>query len=98
MPPLFFLLVVLVNLLLFLFLTFLSIMLGLSLVEIAVELVPPRTALHIILLIIITIIKIAEVLVTLLCPKRVLLLLLFAIDEIGHLSASPFSKLHVANG
>jgi hypothetical protein len=90
--------VVLVNLLVFLFFTFLSIMLRLSLVEIAIELVPPRTTFYIILLIIITIIKIAEVLVTLLCPKRVFLLLLFSIDEIGHLSASPFSKLHVANG
>lgn len=73
-------------------------MFGLSLVEIAIELVPSRAALHIILLIIITIIKIAEVLVALLCPKRVLFLLLFAIDEIGHLGPSPFSKLHVANG
>lgn len=73
-------------------------MLRLSLVEITIELVPSRTTLYIILLIIITIIEITEVLVALLCPKRILFLLLFAIDEIGHLSASPFSKLHVANG
>lgn len=68
---------------------------GLSLVEVTIELIPPWATLYIILLIIISIIQISEKIFSLLCPKRVFLLLFFSVDQIIHFGSSSLTKLHI---
>ncbi len=79
LPLFLLLLVVFIHLFLFLKIPLLFVMLGLSLVEVAIELISSRAALNIILFIIIAIIKISEELVALLSPEGILLLFLLAV-------------------
>jgi hypothetical protein len=73
----------------------LFVMLRLSLVEIAVELVPPRAALDVVLLVVIAIIQIPEVIITHICPKGILFFFFLAIDQIVHLGPPLLPKLHI---
>jgi hypothetical protein len=73
----------------------LFVMLRLSLVEIAVELVPPRATLDVVLFVVIAVIQISEVIITHVCPKGILFFLLLATDQIVHLGPSLLPKLHV---
>lgn len=89
-------LMILINLFFWLSLVLFFVVFRLSLIEITIELIPSRTTLNIILLIIIAIIKISKILITFICPKRILLFLFLAIYQIVHFRASSFSKLHIA--
>lgn len=73
----------------------LILMVGFSLIEVAIKLVSSRTTLNVVFLIVISIVKISKVLITLLCPKGILLFFFFPIDEIIHFGASSLSKLHI---
>lgn len=94
LPLLFFFFFLLVNFFL-LCLLVLVIMFRFSLVEVTIEFVSSWTTLHIVLLIVISIIQISKVISTLLCPKRILLFLLFTIYQIVHLCSSSFTKFHI---
>ena len=72
-------------------------MLRLTLIKIAIKLVPAWTTFNIIFFIIIAIIKISKIFLPLLNPKRIFLLLFFAIDKVGHFGSPSFPELHVSD-
>jgi hypothetical protein len=94
---LFLLLIVFIHLLLLFLLALFVLVLGLSLIEVTVKLIPARTALNIILLVIIAVIQISEVLLSLLCPEGVLLFLFLPVYQVVHLGSSPLSELHISD-
>jgi hypothetical protein len=72
--------------------------LRLGLIEITVKLISPRTALNVVLPVIIPIFEIPEIILAHLLPKRVFLLLLLFIHQIVHFGPSLFSESHLLDG
>lgn len=79
----------------FFFRSLLLVVLGFSLIEVTVKLVPARTALYVIFLVVVSVFEVAEVVLALLCPKRVFFFLFLATDQVVHLGAPTLAELHV---